>query len=176
MPLVASLALILGVTAVPDAFAGDRPPSGQAEAIDPPVVIRDQPGWPVVFEIVRGATCTVRRTAQGHATERAGRLISVSESWEPDRWIEGHDRHETLRQAEVVVEVQGVRATLLARPFQMPVVVNGLRLYVEATKGWAERAQIERLPRRGGDVRLSATAEGEPWGPGDLRFPIGDYR
>ncbi|WP_145271464.1 PKD domain-containing protein [Tautonia plasticadhaerens] len=140
------------------------------------IVIRDQPGWPVVFEMGLGDTYNLWWPSGDGPVERTVRLVSVAEHWETDLWIEDNDRRETLRMAEVVVEVDGVRATLLARPHQMPVVVNGLRLYVEATRTWATEARIEPLAWRGGDVRLSAVAEGEPWGPEDLRFPIGEYR
>ena len=170
------LGLIIGASSAQAVLGSDDPVPTTAPASPGAIVIRDQPGWPVVFELEAGASFTVRRGSDDGPIERAVRLVSVAESWEPDRWIEGNDRRETLRMAEVVVEVDGIRATLLARPYQMPVVVNGLRLYVEATRSWATGAEIERLAWRGGDVRLSAVAEGEPWGPEDLRFPIGEYR
>ena len=102
--------------------------------------------------------------------------MSVKPTFEPNEWFGGSLAPRNYASAEVVVEVSGRRVTLLHRPYQMPVTVHGLRLYVETIREWAENAEIADL----GDVRkaarLSAGAAGEPWGPPTLVFPIKDYR
>ena len=145
-------------------------------AAETPVIIRDAPGWPVVFELACGDEIEIERTLNGKLVKRGLRLVSIEESWEPDLWNPTDSAQRTLREAKVVVEVDGLRRTLLARPYQLPTVVNGLRVHVEATRNWAQRADVAPLGWRGGDVRFSAVAEGESWGPQTLRFPIGDFR
>ena len=102
--------------------------------------------------------------------------MSVKPTFEPNEWFGGSLAPRNYASAEVVVEVSGRQVTLLHRPYQMPVTVHGLRLYVETIREWAENAEIADL----GDVRkaarLSAGAAGEPWGPPTLVFPIKDYR
>jgi len=139
-------------------------------------VIRNQPGWPTTFELNIGDSYTLRRNIDGKTIERVVKLISVTEYWEPDYWIKNNPKRRTLRKAEVVVDVSGVKATLLARPYQMPAVVNGLRLYVEATHRWATETRLGKIRGMNSDVRLSAVARGEGWGPSDMLFPLRDYR
>lgn len=143
---------------------------------EPPAVVWEAEGWPVVFELKCGEEFKVHRTIHGATIERGVRLISCTKSTEPDLWIEANKNRRTLCDAKVVVEVDGVRAALHARPYQPPSVVNGLRLYVDATKSWANQVELAPLGWRGGDVRFSAVAEGESWGPAALRFPIQNFR
>lgn len=138
-------------------------------------VIRDQPGWPIVFKLNIGDSCKVKRVVGGKTIERAVKLISVSEHWEPDYWIEDNQSQRTICKADVVVEVSGIRATLTARPYQMPVIVNGLKLYVETTRRW-KSSRSAGIRRMDADVSLSAVAENESWGPTDMVFPIRNYR
>jgi murein DD-endopeptidase MepM/ murein hydrolase activator NlpD len=133
------------------------------------------PDWPTVFELNSGESCTVRRQVNGKLIERDVKLLDVQEYWEPD-FFTGAGDSRTLRLADVTVEVNGVRATLKCRPYQMPVPVKGLRIYVETTRRWAQDAEIERMTEMDADVRLSAVAEGEGWGPSDFAFPVQDYR
>ncbi|MCK4629767.1 MAG: hypothetical protein KAT56_12240, partial [Sedimentisphaerales bacterium] len=139
-------------------------------------VIRNQSGWPTIFGLNKDESFCVRRVVGNKTVTRTVKLISVTEYWEPDYWIANNPSHQTLRLAEVVVDVSGEQATLPARPYQMPMVVNGLRLYVEATQKWAHECNLASIGDMDSDVRFSAVAEGEGWGPTDMRFPIQDYR
>jgi murein DD-endopeptidase MepM/ murein hydrolase activator NlpD len=145
-------------------------------AAQTPVIVGDAKGWPVVFELKNGEEFKVQRSVNGEVIERNVRLISFTESWEADQWIEENHARRTLCDAQVIVEVDGERALLHARPYQFPLVVNGLRLYVEATRNWAQQVELAPLGWRGGDVRFSAVAQGESWGPSTLRFPMRNYR
>jgi len=136
--------------------------------------VRPAPGgaWPDVFELNSGESRTVSRAG----VERTIRLLSVEESWQPDYWIGSNRDRKTLREARIALEVSGERVTLIARPYQMPVTVAGLRLYVEATRTWATQCDYDQALPVTGEVRLSATAAGETWGPTDMVFPIRNYR
>lgn len=147
-----------------------------AETSAPARVILNQPGWPTIFELNIGDSYTLRRNIDGKTIERVIKLISVTEYWEPDYWIKNNPQRRTLRKAEVVVEISGAKVTLLARPYQMPTVANGLRLYVEATRRWATETQLGKIRGMNSDIRLSAVVQGEGWGPSDMLFPIKDYR
>ena len=138
-------------------------------------VVLDVPGYPLVFELDPGEAVTVTRKAGGKALSRTVKLVSVKPVFEPNEWF-GGVAPRNYAYAEVVAEVSGRRVTLLHRPYQMPVTVHGLRLYVETIREWAENAEIADLRDVRKAVRLSAVAEGEPWGPVTLVFPITQYR
>jgi len=86
----------------------------------------DVPGWPAVFELNEGKTYRLQRTAGKKSIDRVIRVIGIKEFWEPDYWTDNSARR-TLRRAEVIVDVSGVVATLVCRPYQLPSAVNGLR-------------------------------------------------
>ena len=157
------------------AFAAADPACESNRRPQSPRTVLDIPEWPTVFDLNSGDTCRLNRQVDGRTIERYVQLIGVQEFWEPD-FFTGVGESRTLRLAEVTVEVSGVRAKLLGRPYQMPVNVNGLRIYVEATRRWAHDADIERLAEMDADVRLSAMAEGETWGPSGFVFPVKNYR
>jgi murein DD-endopeptidase MepM/ murein hydrolase activator NlpD len=111
----------------------------------------------------------------GEVVERDVRLLEVEEFWEPDYFTGSRDQR-TLRLARIKVDVSGTTGTLLCRPYQMPVEMNGLRMYVESTRKWAREAEIEILSDMHSDVRLSVVCNGELWGPAEFTFPINDFR
>jgi murein DD-endopeptidase MepM/ murein hydrolase activator NlpD len=139
-------------------------------------VVLDVPGYPLVFELDSGETMTITRGHGGKLRPRSVKLISVKPFFEPNEWFNGDLPPQNYAYAEVVVEVSGRRVTLLHRPYQMPVAVYGLRLYVETIREWAENAEIADLKDVRRQVRLAACAAGEPWGPATLVFPVRNYR
>lgn len=145
-------------------------------APETPAVVRDTPGWPLVFELSYGDEFEIERTFGGKTVKRKLRLVSAEESWEADFWCEKNPDKRTLRDVKVAIEVDGKPRTLLARPFQMPTATDGLRIYVESTRTWAHHGNIAKLRWYGGDVRFSIVAEGESWGPEDFRYPVGNFR
>jgi murein DD-endopeptidase MepM/ murein hydrolase activator NlpD len=144
-------------------------------AAAPADVLRDVPGWPLVFELNRGQSHKVERPSPAGAVSRDVTLISVEHAHEPDFHIARNPSRRTITEARVVVDVGGQRATLRCRPCQSPAAVNGLLLYLETTREWAAAPEIEKVDAVRGDVRFSAVAEGEAWGP-PMTFPIRDYR
>ena len=113
-------------------------------------VFRNESGWPTVVELNIGETLPITREVGGKAIARTITLHGVRETWEPDFWIEDNPDHRTLACAEVAIEVSGERTTLLLRPYQQPVTVNGLRLYVEATRTWGTAKQLDPVATMGG--------------------------
>jgi hypothetical protein len=131
-----------------------------------PVVVDLRLGQPQEI-CVAGPTGEIRRSV---------RLLAVQDHYWPNWHLPDAPNHQVYQSAEVEVEVDGTRATLWARPFEAPRLVNGLRLYVETTRDWACTPQLDPLAPVEGDVRLACVAEGMPWGPSALRFPLRQYR
>lgn len=132
--------------------------------------------WPWVFELDVGESQRVERRVGNRAVVRHVKLLGVTHDMQPDFWCRENDAHEIFESAAVSVAVDGVPCTLLARPYQAPTEVNGLRLLVETTQPWALKADYERMDDVARAVRFSAVAVGECWGPAPLRFPIRGYR
>lgn len=131
--------------------------------------------WPVIIDLKHGPPQEIRVAGPAGEVQRRIRLLRVQEfSW-PNRALADAPDRQVFQSAEVEVEVGGTQAILRARPFESPRLVNGLRLYVEATRNWATTPQLDRLTQVAGDVRLSCVAEGMTWGPSELRFPISQY-
>lgn len=137
-------------------------------------VLMDLTGYPVVFELDPGETHTVTR--KEGSISRTVKLLSVKLHSEHNLWFGAEGRQANYASADVVVEVGGERITLLHRPYQMPVTVNGLRIYVECIREWNREAGYGGLDNVQKEVRLSACAEDETWGPVSFKFPIKDYR
>ncbi len=131
---------------------------------------------PLVFELDLAQTRQIRVTGPAGTVERTVQLLAVRESYWPSQHIPDLEHPRVFRSAEVDVEVSGTRATLLARPFEMPRTIEGLRLNVETTRGWATEPQLDPMPEVRGAVRFSCVAAGAPWGPSELRFPVRNYR
>ena len=134
---------------------------------------------PEIFDLKVGESYTVS-TSLG---ERHVKLIGFEEFWQPDLWIADNPTHKILSKAEIKVEVSGIqekrwvreRAKLVLQPYQLPVVVNGLKLYVENTANWAAQG-IHVLEDMEGDVRFSARDSRQDWQLPNLVFPIENYR
>ena len=131
---------------------------------------------PVVFELNLDQARPIQVAGPAGPVERSVRLLAVREFYWPNYHIPDLPRRRVFRSAEVDVVVSGTPATLLARPFEPPQTINGLRLYVETTRAWATAPQLDPMPDVRGAVRLACVAAGVPWGPPDLRFPIRNYR
>ena len=142
---------------------------------NPARIIMHIPGYPEVFELNKGKMHTVLIQQAGSAVQRSIKLVSVTPYFESTLWFPaGEDSN--YQKAEVVVEVSGEKMTLLHHPYQMSVVVNGLRLFVEEIKEWALDGAVAEMRDVEKDVRFSVKAAGEPWGPQTMVFPLQYYR
>ncbi len=132
--------------------------------------------WPFIFELNIGQSCRVERHSEKSTITRTVELLGVKHRMQPDYWCKDNDTHEIFEVAEVSIAVDGVPSTLLARPYQSPIEVNGLRLLVETTQAWALNASYNAMKDVKHAVRFSVVAAGESWGPTNIHFPILSYR
>lgn len=130
------------------------------------------PAWgynPKLISLNVGETVT---DSFGGSKSFTVKVLDLQEFSEQGFWQEG--MHTILYKALVKVEVNGVQGVVGVGPFYMPVVVNGLRIGGEVTKGFSGSAAI---PPMSNDVLLSAKDASLPWyEPGTFAFPIKDYR
>lgn len=128
--------------------------------------------WPTVFEAKQDVP-VVLKTPSG-STQLT--LRGVQHVFEADYWTGKTPDHKTFAEAKVEIEVNGKRYQLLHRPYEMPVTIGGVRLYVETTREWLAGGGLGRRKPLDGDVRLSAVPAGQTWGPESAVFPIANYR
>jgi len=135
------------------------------------------PGYPLVFELNSGDSILIDRTYKNRRITRILELKDMRLFKEYNGWIADSLGKSDYFKAEVDVMVSGKIFTLKMQPYQMPVLVDGLRLYVEAVKKVDEIPNLAPVNKMSRDVRFSVCLEGEPWGiPSDLEFPVNNYR
>lgn len=139
-------------------------------------IVMDIPGYPHIFELNEGESHSIKRSYLNKTLARTIKVISIKHFTEPNFWFSGDLLPKNYSKAEILLDISGKRVTLLHRPYESPKVINGLRIYIETTKEWAENAEYADIKDVEKQVRLSVCLEGEPWGPVDLIFPIKDYR
>lgn len=136
------------------------------------VVIAGQ-AWPVYVHLDVGETQEVLLRGEMYQIK----LHEISYVREPNNRKPAPIGSETLIETRVLISVDGEETTLIQRPYQMPVVFKGLRLYVENTLDWVKKAgkfsAIEHFPKT---AKLAVVREGESWGPNDMHFPLLNYR
>lgn len=148
-----------------DSSSAPVPPAGAR-------IVRQQAGWPVVFELNVGESFAMPTKAG----PREVKLLAFEEVLQPDHWIKENQSHKIIAGAKVSVEINGEPLLLTLRPYQWPVEAQGVRIFVETTRNWASTPQLHPCPDVRKDVRFSAVEEGQGWGPADLRFHILNYR
>lgn len=140
-------------------------------------IIMNIPGYPLVFELNNGDSIIIDRTYNNKNITRtiylkSYRLFKEYNSWFPDSLGKSN-----FYKAEVDIIVSGTAFTLKMQPYQMPVTVNGLRIYVEAVQEVDKIPNLDPVEKMEKDVRFSVAIAGEPWGiPADLEFPVSEYR
>lgn len=137
----------------------------------------DLPGYPYVFELNQGDSAVINRDYLGQSIQRTITLDSVHLFFENNPWFPDSLGRKNIYKAAVMVRVSGKPVTLYYQPYQMPVIFDGLRIYVEAIRQIDAIPNLDRFQKMERDVRLSIAAEGEPWGrPHELNFPVENYR
>lgn len=127
-------------------------------------------------ELDVGESCTVVRQQKGRSVSRTVKLLSLTPSYFPDHWIKENTDRRTFASVAIDVEVDGTPATLRIRPYESPTVVNGLKLYAESERTWANTGDLGKIRGMAKAVRFSATGANERWVPFRLTFPIQNYR
>src|SRR3546814_11306010 len=97
-------------------------------------IIMDISGYPIVFELNEGESQTVTRSYQGKAVSRTISIIAITHYHEPNLWFSQRAEQKNYIKAEIEVDISGIRATHVQRPYESPVAINGLRVYVESTR------------------------------------------
>jgi hypothetical protein len=142
-----------------------------------PVIIMNIPGYPLVFELNKGDSIRIDRTYKNKHITKTIQLNDFRLFKEYNSWFADSLGKSDYYKADVDVNVSGTVFTLKMQPYQMPVVVNGLRIYVEAVREIDEISNLDPVDKMEKDVRFSVAIEGEPWGvPADLEFPVAEYR
>ncbi|CAN5266070.1 hypothetical protein BH23BAC1_BH23BAC1_47300 [soil metagenome] len=103
---------------------------------DEGTLIFNIPGYPQIFELNPGESFKIEKFYSGKKTERTVKLLSVKHTYEPNEWFQEVNSPKNLQEAIVELDVSGTVVNLVHRPYQMPVVVNGVRLLVETTGGF----------------------------------------
>jgi hypothetical protein len=135
------------------------------------------PGYPLVFELNRGDSILIDRTFNNVRISKTVLLKDFRLYIENNNWISESLGKRNYYKAEVDLIVSGKMVTIMLRPYQMPVTVEGLRIYIEAVKKMDEIPNMGSVDKMNKEVRLAVCVEGEPWGePTDLEFPVSDYR
>jgi hypothetical protein len=140
------------------------------------LVILDRLDFPFIFELDTGESQIVKRNYQGATVERTIKLIGFEAFSETNYWFSDPLPPMDYYQFKVDLEVSGERVALYHRPYQMPVVVNGIRIYIENMKEWGEDPRRHKLGGMTKQVRIAVCMENEPWGPDNIIFPVNDYR
>ncbi len=150
---------------------------GKIQAGEKPEIIMNIPGYPLVFELNRGDSILIDRTYKNSHITRIVHLKDFRLFKEFNSWFPESPGQSDYYKAEVDIAVSGNMFTLKMQPYQMPVDVNGLRMYVEAVKEVDNIPNLDPVDRMVKEVRFSIVLEGEPWGiPADLEFPVSEYR
>jgi len=140
-------------------------------------VVMNLPGYPFVFELNKGDSMVIDRRFKNKRITRTLILKEVRLFTEHNNWIPDSLGRCNYYKAEVDIMVSGKMFTLMLRPYQMPVTVEGLRIYVEAVKKMDEIPNLDPVKKMNKEVRISVCLENEPWGnPSELEFPVNDYR
>ena len=83
---------------------------------------------------------------------------------------------QAVRRAEIVVEVNGSKATLVSANYRLPVTVAGVQIDCPVTRGYRQNSSSDCAARtRGASTRTPACASGRPAHrcvePGTFRYP-----
>ncbi|MBK9391926.1 MAG: PKD domain-containing protein [Bacteroidetes bacterium] len=150
---------------------------GNNKTFEKPEIIMDIPGYPLVFELNKGDSILIDRTYRNNHITKNVKLIDFRLFREYNSWFHDSLGKSDYYKAEIDIVVSGEFFTLKMQPYQLPVAVNGLRIYAEAVKEIDKIPTLDPVDKMEKDVRFSITLEGEPWGiPADLEFPVSEYR
>jgi murein DD-endopeptidase MepM/ murein hydrolase activator NlpD len=139
-------------------------------------IIMDIQDYPTIFELNKDETQEFIHIEGETKIVSKIRLLDVRHFRETNLWFSKKAEPANYYRAEVDLDINGNLVTVVARPYQSPVVVNGLRIYIEVTKPWATKADFAALKNVEREVRLAVRSASEPWGPTEMLFPIKNYR
>lgn len=151
--------------------------SKQNAAYDQSTIVMNMPGYPLIFELNKEDSILIDRTFQNTRITRTIILKGYRLFTENNNWISESLGKSNYYKAEVDIMVSGKMFTLMLQSYQMPVSVEGLRIYVEGIKKMNEIPSMGSVSKMNKEVRFSVCLESEPWGnPSELEFPVNNYR
>lgn len=136
-------------------------------------------GYPTVFELNAGEQYTYERAVNGAVVKHTIKLVKVTPYTSPNFWNldeEGNGTDRFYSSAVVEVEIDHKPVRIIHRPYELPLTVGGIRIYVEAIKPWALGADLFNLEAMNKDARFSVCLAGESWGPPGIGYYVGNYR
>lgn len=140
-------------------------------------IIMNIPGYPLMFELNKDDSMLIDRTFNNKQIVRTLYLKDFRLFTEHNNWFPESLGRCNYYKAEVDIMVSGKVYTLNLQPYQMPVTIEGLRIYVEAIKKMDEIPNLDPIKKMKKEVRFSVCLEHEPWGdPSELEFPVKNYR
>ena len=123
---------------------------------------------PELFSLSEGETF---RSAFGGQKTRAVTLEALRVESEPyhlnGRW------YDVFHRAEIDVQLDGVRMTLVCAPYALPIVMDGLRIEADLVQACA--GGLHSIAFHGA-VRFAALDAALPWVPEAMVFPMDGYR
>lgn len=140
-------------------------------------IVMDIEGFPTVVELNRGENYHYQKVVNGNRVKASIELLDYKLVKEDNYWFDEELGQQNYYMARVEVRVNGRDTLLLARAYQMPVEVEGLRIGVESIKEWEEHGNLEaaKIPDMKKEVRLSMIPAGRPYAPKSIRYPIENY-
>lgn len=136
----------------------------------------DIPDYPLVFELNRGESIHITRIKNGIPLNKKISLISYKILSENNLWFKDSVESSNYYSARIVITVDEMPIVLKCRPYELPIVFNGLRIYVEALSEWNESADYSKINKMRKEVRFSACLTDETWGDTSIVYPIDGYR
>lgn len=134
--------------------------------------------WPLYLDLNIGEVKTFSLDKDKAKKKHQIQIENIEHLLEDNLWYKLPELAEgkTIIGIRANILLNGEKITLLQRPYQLPVVHQGLQLYVENTRTWAEKANFQQIKNMKKEVRISVALEGENWGPENLLFPVVNYR
>jgi len=134
--------------------------------------------WPLYLNLNLGKTKTFSLPNDPAKKKHQITVKNVEHLLEDNLWYKLPEMAErkTIVGLRVVIVLNGETIVLLQRPYQLPVIHQGLQLYIENTRTWAEKANFQQITNMKKEVRVAIAKEEATWGSPDLKFPIANYR
>ncbi len=124
-------------------------------------------GWPSVIDLKCGGSITLERRRRSWRIKLLSVRAGHSSDWRTGALSNG----KMVKEAKVLLEIDGRQCVLRAAPYEPPMAFQGLRLYVEMTKAF-NSANAHSKEDFSYDARISAVLESEPWISEPFRFPL----
>jgi len=108
--------------------------SKQNSVFEQSTIVMNFFGNPLVFELNKGESIFIDRTFQNKRITKTLILKEFRLFTEHNNWLSEYVGKCNYYKAEVDIMVSGKMFTLMLGLYQMPVSVEGLRIYIEAVK------------------------------------------